>query len=168
LWSAGFAESDTTSGCAPAKYPCRLSIIFNCSPIRWRLYSSMGFGLDPLQASPAFEGRIFGLAGVRHGCGQCTSAGGLLDVRSLIITPSLRQRHLQPHHAASAHRHAARLESHPIAHHHHPQALSRARDSLTKEPSATSTGCRSSPTRHRSAFNSLRTLLIHRQHLQTF
>jgi hypothetical protein len=161
----------TQPAAAHQQNPCRLSIISNSRPITCRLYSSMDSGLGSLQVSPALEGRpIFDLAGVRHGWASAlvlVSAGGLLDVPSSPHPPCNRQRH-QRHHAANADRHAAWLKSYSIAHHYHLQdAASRARDSFTKETSATSTRCRTSPIGHWTASFICHTLLTYQQHLQT-
>jgi hypothetical protein len=84
------------------------------------------------------------------------------------LSPTLRQRHPPQHHAATDHRCAVWLKSHSILHsQHRPGAVSRARVSLTKRPSATSTGCRTSSTRHRTAFVDCHALLSSYHYLQT-
>lgn len=84
------------------------------------------------------------------------------------LSPTLRQRHPTQHHAATDHRRAAWLKSRSTLHFQHQQgAVSRARASLTKRPNATSTGCRTSSTRHGTAFVDYHALLNTHGHLWT-
>lgn len=124
----------------------------NCGPIRDRLSCLDGFpSLGRCRPAGA------SILTCRHpswlGVSVLRSCSGLLDVPFLIITPTLRQRPSPRHYAATAQRRTAWLKSHSILRSQHRQgAASRAQASLTKRPSATSTGCRASSTRRQTAF----------------